>query len=140
MPTQQQTQAQQQTQQQQDELFSSSSQLPATQGNFRYGGQNPVGRSSQAQEATPDEFPPLNRNVNGEIGQDRNLGLLHGSGFGAPPSSSPGVTGMLGSSQAPVNNGLLSALSSGNRAPSNPPPGSPAASLGGITENPVFVA
>lgn len=67
MGGQQQSQARQQVQQQQDELFSSSSQLPSSQANFRYGGQNPVGRASQSQEGG-DDFPVL-RNGGGEIGQ-----------------------------------------------------------------------
>lgn len=92
LASQQQNQAQQQTQQQQDELFSSSSQLPASQGSFRYGGQNPVGRLSQSQDNTADEFPPLNRNANGEIGQDRSVGLLQNGRFGAR-SRSLGITG-----------------------------------------------
>lgn len=95
LASQQQNQAQQQAQQQQDELFSSSSQLPASQGNFRYGGQNPVGRLSQSQENATDEFPPLNRNANGEIGQDRSVGVLQNGKFG-PPSRSFVITGGIG--------------------------------------------
>jgi hypothetical protein len=48
LSSQQQLSAQQQTQQQQDDLFSSSSQLPSTQGGFRFGSQNAVGQSSQS--------------------------------------------------------------------------------------------
>jgi CCR4-NOT transcription complex subunit 2 len=107
LSSQQQLNAQQQTQQQQDDLFSSSSQLPSSQGGFRFGSQNAVGQSSQSNAA--DEFPPLNRNSNGEIGQDRiqNLGFgtqSNGIGFGSAQASQPSR-----------NNGLLNALSGSSR-------------------------
>jgi hypothetical protein len=116
LPSQQQTLAQQQTQQQQDDLFASSSQLPSSQGGFRFGGQNPVGQSSQSQENTTDDFPPLSRNVNGDIGQDR-LGLLQNVGFGGQ-SSNLGFGAGIGGSHTNRNNGLLNALSSSSRTPS----------------------
>lgn len=114
MSSQQQLNAQQQTQQQQDDLFSSSSQLPSSQSSFRFG-QNAVGQSSQANAA--DDFPPLNRNANGEIGQDR----IQNIGFGAQ-SNGMGF-GSVQPSQPSRNNGLLNALSgsrvvSGNRVTS----------------------
>ncbi|KAI6709483.1 hypothetical protein JHW43_007981 [Diplocarpon mali] len=105
--SQQQLSNQQQTQQQQDDLFSSSSQLPSTQGGFRFGSQNAVGQAS-----TPvDDFPPLNRNANGEIGQDRSS--IPNVGFGAQQNGLG-----FGSANAPQqnrNNGLLNALSGSNR-------------------------
>jgi CCR4-NOT transcription complex subunit 2 len=117
----QQSQAQQQTQQQQqqqqDDLFSSSSQLPNAQASFRFGSQTAVGQSSQSQSNNSDEFPPLNRNINGEIGQDRTLGLLPNVGFGAQSSGST-FGGGLGGSQNVRNNGLLNALSGSGRATS----------------------
>ncbi|KFY36548.1 hypothetical protein V495_07812 [Pseudogymnoascus sp. VKM F-4514 (FW-929)] len=120
LPAQQQSQAQQQTQQQQDDLFSSSSQLPSSQSGFRFGGQNAVGQSSQPQESAAEEFPPLNRNANGEIGQDRNLGSIQSPGFGAP-SSTLGFSAANTSAQASRSNGLLNAVNTGNRAaPTNP--------------------
>ncbi|KAL5348353.1 transcriptional regulator [Pseudogymnoascus australis] len=120
LPAQQQSQAQQQTQQQQDDLFSSSSQLPSSQSGFRFGGQNAVGQSSQPQESAAEEFPPLNRNANGEIGQDRNLGSLQSPGFGAPPSAL-GFPAGSSTAQASRSNGLLNAVNTGNRAaPTNP--------------------
>ncbi|OBT54492.1 hypothetical protein VE04_04180, partial [Pseudogymnoascus sp. 24MN13] len=120
LPAQQQSQAQQQTQQQQDDLFSSSSQLPSSQSGFRFGGQNAVGQSSQPQESAAEEFPPLNRNANGEIGQDRNLGSLQSPGFGAPSSTLGFPAGGSGA-QASRSNGLLNAVNTGNRAaPTNP--------------------
>ncbi|ELR07512.1 hypothetical protein VC83_02105 [Pseudogymnoascus destructans] len=122
LPAQQQrqSQTQQQTQQQQDDLFSSSSQLPSSQSGFRFGGQNAVGQLSQPQESAAEEFPPLNRNANGEIGQDRNLGSLQSPGFGAPSSTLGFPAGGSGA-QASRSNGLLNAVNTGNRAaPANP--------------------
>jgi CCR4-NOT transcription complex subunit 2 len=118
----QQLNAQQQTQQQQDELFSSSSQLPSGQGGFRFGSQNAVGQSAQSNAA--DDFPPLNRNANGEIGQDRiqNLGFnaqTNGMGFGSVQPSQPSR-----------NNGLLNALSGSSRIASGNRVASPASLSG----------
>ncbi|PBP26037.1 NOT2/NOT3/NOT5 family protein [Diplocarpon rosae] len=111
--SQQQLSNQQQTQQQQEDLFSSSSQLPSSQGGFRFGSQNAVGQASQS---TPvDDFPPLNRNANGEIGQDRSS--IPNVGFGAQQNG-------LGFSSANApqqsrNNGLLNALSGSSRVSGN---------------------
>jgi CCR4-NOT transcription complex subunit 2 len=113
----QQSQAQQQTQQQQEDLFSSSSQLPNPQAGFRFGNQPAVGQSSQSQANATDEFPPLTRNINGEIGQDRTLGLLQNVGFSAQPGGSA-FGSDLGGPQGVRNNGLLNALSGSSRAPS----------------------
>lgn len=124
------SQAQQQTQQQQDDLFSSSSQLPNAQGSFRFGNQAAVGQSSQSQGSTSDEFPPLSRNVNGDIGQDRGQGLLPNVGFGA--QSGGGAFGdSLGGSQNTRGNGLLNALSGSIRSPSNAAGVTSPPSLGG---------
>jgi CCR4-NOT transcription complex subunit 2 len=125
----QQSQAHQQTQQQQDDLFSSSSQLPSAQASFRFGSELTVGQSSQSQP-TSDEFPPLNRNINGEIGQDRTLGNLPSVGFGAQSRSST-FGGGLGASQNVRNNGLLNALSGSSRGPSNPTQVTSPGSVGG---------
>jgi len=104
--------AQQQTQQQQDDLFSSSSQLPSNQGGFRFGGQNAVGQSSQP---TPtDDFPPLNRNGNGDIGPDRVSGMIPNVGFGAP-SNGIGFGAANPPPQPARSNGLLNALSGSSR-------------------------
>lgn len=122
LSSQQQLNNQQQTQQQQEDLFSSSSHLPSSQGGFRFGGQNAVGQSSQS-NAT-DEFPPLNRNANGDIGQDR----LQNLGFGA---SSNGIGfGSVQPSQPTRNNGLLNALSGSSRVSSGPRVASPASLSG----------
>lgn len=125
----QQSQAQQQTQQQQDDLFSSSSQLPNAQTSFRFGSEIAVGQSSQSQPNS-DEFPPLNRNINGEIGQDRTLGHLPSVGFGAQTRGSA-FGGSLGASRDVRNNGLLNALSGSNRGPPNPSQVTSPGSVGG---------
>lgn len=113
LSSQQQMSNQQQTQQQ-DELFGTSSQFTTTQSNFRFGNQNTVGQS--AQPTSPDEFPPLSRNSNGDIGQDRSSNMIQNVGFGA---QSNGVG--FGSSNAPQNrnNGLLNALSGSTRIHGN---------------------
>lgn len=112
--SQQQLNNQQQTQQQQDDLFSSSSQLPSSQGGFRFGSQNAVGQASHTNPV--DDFPPLNRNANGEIGQDRGSSLIPNVGFGAPANG----LGFGAANPPPPtrNNGLLNALSGSNRVPS----------------------
>jgi CCR4-NOT transcription complex subunit 2 len=111
LSAQQQLNAQQQTQQQQDDLFNSSSQLPSNQGGFRFGSQNAVGQASQSN--TVDEFPPLNRNANGEIGPDRGSGIMQNSGF-SNQSNGLGF-GSTNLPQTSRNNGLLNALSGGSR-------------------------
>jgi CCR4-NOT transcription complex subunit 2 len=121
----QQLNAQQQTQQQQDDLFSSSSQLPSSGGGFRFGTQNAVGQSSQSNPV--DEFPPLNHNANGDIGQDRSSNLMQNVGFSAQ-SSNLGF-GSANPPQPNRNNGLLNALSGSNRAP----PGARIASPGSLS-------
>jgi CCR4-NOT transcription complex subunit 2 len=118
--------AQQQAQQQHDDLFSSSSQLPSSQGGFRFGTQNAVGQSSQSNSV--DEFPPLNRNSNGEIGQDRGSNLIQNVGFGAQ-SNGLGF-GSANPPQPNRNNGLLNALSGSNRVPSANRVASPATMSG----------
>ncbi|KAI1000581.1 hypothetical protein K3495_g7615 [Podosphaera aphanis] len=107
LSTQQQTNAQQQTQLQQEDLFNSSSQLPSNQARFRFGTQNPVGQASQSHSV--EEFPPLNRNGNGEISQDSNLSVPVSS----VTSTGPGFSSK--NSPPTRNNVLLNALSSGTR-------------------------
>ncbi len=120
--------AQQQTQQQQDDLFSSSSQLPSSQGGFRFGSQNAVGQSSQP--TAVDDFPPLNRGNNGDIGPDRGSNMIPNLGFGAP-SNGIGF-GSANPSQTSRNNGLLNALSGSNRVISGNRVASPASISGEI--------
>lgn len=126
MSPQQQLSAQQQTQQQQDDLINHSSQLPSTASNFRFGNQNAVG---QASANNNDEFPPLSRNANGEIGQDRNSNMAQAFAFGGQATG----LGSANPAQPTRTNGLLSALSGTNRITSNNRVASPA-SLSGIYE------
>ena len=91
------------TQQPNDDLFPSSSQFTNGLDDYRHGGQSGVGQLSglnQPQPGNIDEFPPLGRNGNGEIGQDRRGGLIqnaafggyqNGTGFGANLSQPPSV-------------------------------------------------
>lgn len=125
LSSQQQLNAQQQSQQQQDDLFSQSSQLPSSQSNFRFGNQNAVGQASQSNNNV-DEFPPLSRNANGDIGQDRNPNLVQNFAFG-------GQSNGLGSANQPQpnrSNGLLNALSGSNRITSSNRVASPASLSG----------
>jgi CCR4-NOT transcription complex subunit 2 len=86
----------------QDDLFSpSSSRMPSAHGSFRFGNQGNV-PPSQGQPSTSEEFPPLNRNGNGEIGSER-------IGFATQ-------NGVPGSLQGNRGNGLLNALSATSRA------------------------
>lgn len=102
--------------QQQDDVFTPSTQFTNNQGGFRFGNQNSVAQPSQP--STAEEFPPLNRNMNGDIGQDRSSSMVQNVGFGAQPN---GHGAGFGSSNAPSNrsNGLLNALSGSNRVPGN---------------------
>jgi CCR4-NOT transcription complex subunit 2 len=97
---------------QQDDLFSPSSRLSSAQGSFRFGNQgNAAGQASQNQSAVTDEFPPLSRNANGDIGQERNSGLMSSLGFGSQPA---GAASTMQATRA--GNGLLNALSANARA------------------------
>lgn len=88
----------------QDDLFGSSSRVPSVQGSFRFSNQASI---SQAQGSTSEEFPPLNRNVNGDIGQERSPNLMSSLGFGSQASSAAAL--------ASRNNGLLNAVSANAR-------------------------
>lgn len=78
-------QPQEQAQQATEDIFSSGSQLSNGLGDYRHGGQGGVGQlsgSSQPQTGSIDEFPPLGRNENGDIGQDRRGNLMQNAAFG----------------------------------------------------------
>ncbi|TQN72084.1 General negative regulator of transcription subunit 2, partial [Colletotrichum shisoi] len=94
----------------QDELFPPTS---ARQGAFRFGGQNSGGPAPQAQSNPVDDFPPLNRNANGEIGGERGANLMPSLGFGNQASPSPAAIPPPRSAGA--GNGLLNALSANSR-------------------------
>lgn len=94
---------------QQDDIFSPVSRLPS-QNSFRFGSQASIGQSQQPQPSGGEEFPPLNRNGNGEIGQERSASLMAGLGFGSQ--------GAVASSSAEANrsgNGLLNAVTANAR-------------------------
>jgi hypothetical protein len=97
--------------QQQDDLFSSSSRLSSAQGSFRFGNPPSATQGSQSQGTSVDEFPPLNRNANGDIGQERGTNLMSSFGFGATGAASAPTA-----QPNRVGNGLLNALSANSRA------------------------
>lgn len=96
---------------QQDDIFSPVSRL-SSQNSFRFGSQASISQT-QPPQAQPqpggDEFPPLNRNGNGEIGQER-TNVLTGLNFppqGSVPSSS--------AQASRSGNGLLNAVTASAR-------------------------
>ncbi|KAK0672274.1 putative general negative regulator of transcription subunit [Cercophora samala] len=93
---------------QQDDLFTSRL-ASSAQSSFRFGNQGPANQAPQGGQA--DEFPPLDRPTNGEIGgRERGPGLMSNMGFnqGGAPSG-----GALHANRA--GNGLLNALSATSR-------------------------
>lgn len=95
---------------QQDDLFTSSRLTSTAQSSFRFGNQGAVNQAPQGGQA--DEFPPLNRSTNGEIGgQDRGPGLMSNMGFGQ--GGAPSTRGVSHANLA--GNGLLNALSATSR-------------------------
>lgn len=97
-------------QSQHEDMFSSNPRLSSAQGSFRFGNQASAARSSQTPQSAADDFPPLNRNVNGDIGQERGANLMSSLGFGSQAAASAG------GSQSSGGNGLLNALSANARA------------------------
>ncbi|KAG6008364.1 hypothetical protein E4U21_004568 [Claviceps maximensis] len=98
---------------QEDMFGGGSSRMSNNQGSFRFGNEANLLSTSQGQPSTTDEFPPLNRGGNGEIGSDRNQNLMS-LGYG----SQHGVSGLH------RGNGLLNALSANSRAmDARSPPG-----------------
>lgn len=93
----------------QDDIFSPVSRL-SSQNSFRFGSQASIGQSQQTQPSGGEEFPPLNRNGNGEIGQERNASLMGGLGFG---SSSAVASSSAQASRS--GNGLLNAVTASAR-------------------------
>lgn len=86
----------------QEELYNSNSRSTANHGSLRFGNQT----GQQVTPSSVDDFPPLNRTVNGE---ERSASLMSSLGISAQSASSAGVVGNRG-------NGLLNALSANNRA------------------------
>lgn len=91
---------------QQDDMFSPVGRLSSSQNSFRFGSQASIGQPPQPQPSGGDDYPPLNRNGNGEIGQERSTNLMAGLGFG---SQAPG--GQANRS----GNGLLNAVTASTR-------------------------
>ncbi|KAI9761092.1 MAG: 54S ribosomal protein L4 mitochondrial [Chaenotheca gracillima] len=113
----------QQSQPQQENIFPGTSQFPGLD-EFRFGGQDAIGQmpgSNQPKTGSIDDFPPLGRTENGEMGQARRSSLLQSSGFGAQSNTGGGPFG-LGSNQPqnlPLRGGILSSIGNpgdGNRS------------------------
>lgn len=76
---------QQQPQPSHDDLFPSGVQFANRLDDFRNGGQgisNQLGAGGQPQTGNIDEFPPLGRNVTGDLSQDRRGSLMQNAGIG----------------------------------------------------------
>lgn len=93
---------------QQDDIFSPVSRLPS-QNSFRFGSQASIGQSQQPQPSGGEEFPPLNRSGNGEIGQERSASLMAGLGFGSQGAVASSVQANRS------GNGLLNAVTANAR-------------------------
>lgn len=96
---------------QQDELFSPASRIPSGQNSFRFGSQASIGQPQQPQASGGDEFPPLNRNGNGDIGQERVAGLMSGLNLATQGAVAPSPVQARG-----AGNGLLNAVTANTRA------------------------
>lgn len=85
-PQQQQSQqSQDASQQASDDLFSAASRFVGGIDDYRLGGQGGVGQMSganQPQTGNIEEFPPLGRNGNDDIGLDQRGGLMQNAAFG----------------------------------------------------------
>ncbi|KAI9774670.1 MAG: hypothetical protein M1840_002919 [Geoglossum simile] len=105
----------QQQQQQQDDLFPSASQFASGLDDFRasaFSGQaRQMAGSSQPQTGNIDEFPPLGRTGNGEIGQDRRGSLMQNVGFGGHANGAGFGPGLLQPQSLQTRSGLLSTIS-----------------------------
>jgi CCR4-NOT transcription complex subunit 2 len=92
-----------------DDMFNGTSRMSSAQGSFRFG--NQANQNSQAQRSSVDDFPPLNRNANGDIGQERGTNMMSNFGFGAAGAASSSSAQPSG-----AGNGLLNALSANSRS------------------------
>jgi hypothetical protein len=99
------------SQAQQDEMFSPPSRLQPSQNSFRFSSQASIGQGQQSQTSGGDEFPPLNRNGNGEISQDRVASLMSSVNLGSQGPVASSSTQARGS-----GNGLLNAVTANTRA------------------------
>lgn len=96
---------------QQDDLFSPASRLSSSQNSFRFGSQANIGQPQQPQPSGGEEFPPLNRNGNGDIGQERVASMITGLNLGSQAAVASPPTQARGS-----GNGLLNAVTANTRA------------------------
>lgn len=116
--------------QQQDDLFPSASQFTSGLDDFRAGAFSGQARqmagSSQPQTGNIDEFPPLGRTGNGEIGQDRRRSLIQNVGFGGHANGAGFGPSLLQPQSLQTRSGLLSTISGQqeqNRQAGLPPAG-----------------
>ena len=89
---------QEQLQQSLDDAFFSSTQISNTMDDYRHGGQGGIGQLSgphQPQPSSIDDFPPLNRNGHGEIGQDRRGNVMQSAAASVFPNNSAFASGPL---------------------------------------------
>ncbi|KAL2267636.1 hypothetical protein VTJ83DRAFT_4913 [Remersonia thermophila] len=98
-------------QSQQDDMYQS--RLASAQSSFRFGNQGAAAQAAQGQAGAADDFPPLNRGGNGDIGgQDRRGSMMTAAmGFGAQGAAASGAAAMHANR---AGNGLLNALSGAN--------------------------
>lgn len=95
-----------------DDVFGPAPRIQSgSQGSFRFGNQASLGQASHGQPSGADEFPPLSRNANGDIGQERGSNLMSSLGY-----SSQQAAGQSALQNARSGNGLLNALSANVRA------------------------
>lgn len=93
---------------QQDDPFSPVSRLSTSQNSFRFGSQASMSQQQPPQPTGGEEFPPLARNGNGEIGQERNASLV--SAMGGMSFASQGGVGSSSTQAGRSGNGLLNAV------------------------------
>lgn len=96
----------------QDDMFSNA-RMSSNQGSsFRFGGQGNVSQNTQPAPSSADEFPPLGRNGNGDIGQERTTSVMSSLGFSSQANANASSAGQ----GSRAGNGLLNALSANSRS------------------------
>jgi CCR4-NOT transcription complex subunit 2 len=84
-----------------DDLFPSAAQFSSGLDDFRHvnqGMSSQIPGGAQPQTGSIDEFPPLGRNISGELGQERRGSIMQSTGFGGY-GSGLGFGGGIGQSQ-----------------------------------------
>jgi CCR4-NOT transcription complex subunit 2 len=107
-----QTHHSQQLQPPHDDLFPSGTQFASRLDDFRNGGHGisgQLGSAGQPQTGNIDEFPPLGRNVHGDLSQERRGSVLQTSGLGSYGSS----MAFSGQNQSSQTRNLIGATLSG---------------------------